>query len=1032
MHISEAAIRMNRVTLVLILMVVIGGWVTLGRLPQGEDPGFIVRVAMVTTYFPGASPERVEQLVTDRLEKVIQEIPELDYVSSESRPGISIIYVNIEESYRAMRPIWDELRRKVDKETRNLPEGVIGPFVNDDFGDVFGQVIAITGEGYTYRELKEVADEARDELLRIRDVAKVEIVGAQKEQVFLEFTSARLARYGISPMMLQQVLAQRNIIIPGGALESGQERINLEPTGNFEAVADILDTVISVPDRQEVVYLKDLVAINRGYQDPSPEGMRFNGQPALALAISMSKGGDIIALGEAVSKFKTRIKALYPIGVSFDFLARQPERVHRSVSDFLSNLMQSIAIVCLVMLVSMGVRTGLLVASLIPVTILMAFLLMGFFHIGIDQVSLAALLISLGILVDNAIVMSESIMTQVHEGQSIAEASVTSAKELSRPLLTASLTTSFAFLPIYMAKSSTGEYTAPLFKVVTLTLMSSWVLALTMIPLFCVWFLKVPHQGEEGGYNGPLYRVYRKCLVPCLTHPWLFVGSMCLAFALALYGFQFVPKRFMPDSDRSIITATVETPPGSDIAHTEAMVKCIEDFIADHHMAPEGGEGVVNWGSFIGKGAPRYILSYRPDPPESSFAYMIINASSYDAVADVVTSLQRFCDETLPEVSAKVSRLSVGPPVNHPVAIRISGRREKELFDLVGDLKNRLRLEPGVREVGDDWGRRTRKLVVRVNQERARRAGITSQDIALSLQGTLSGIQVGQYREGDDLIPIVVRSVAADRTDMEKLAGLRIYSLATGQSVPLSQVASMVPAWQNGKIIRRDRLRTVEVYADLYDGYNALSINGTIDEWLDDQSRGWGLGYRYEVAGEAEKSAKANQAIADELPFAAMLIMLLLVLQFNSLRRTFLLLCIVPLGLVGVTVGLLVARSYFGFMTLLGVVALSGIVINNANVLLDRIRIEIDENGLEPSIAVMVAAQRRLRPILLTTLTTAGGLLPLWVGGGPMFEPMAVSIIFGLLFATVITLGMVPVLYVLLFRVKVQGTVGDGVNGLLV
>ncbi|BCS98398.1 multidrug transporter AcrB [Desulfoluna limicola] len=1019
MHITEAAIRLNRVTLVMILIVVLGGWVTLKRLPQDEDPGFIVRVAMVTTYFPGASPERVEQLVTDRLEKVIQEISQLDYVESESRAGISIIYVNMEEKYKAMRPIWDELRRKVDKEIRNLPEGVIGPFVNDDFGDVFGQVLALTGEGYSYRELKHVADEVRDELLRIEDVAKVDIVGAQKEQVFLEFNSARLARYGISPLMLKQVLSQRNIITPGGALESGQERINLEPTGNFEAVAEILDTVISVPGRKEVVYLKDLVTVTRGYKDPASSKMHFNGSPALALAISMSKGGDIIRLGKSVEAFKERLERLYPIGVELHHLARQPERVHKSVSNFLSNLMQSIAIVCLVMLVSLGLRTGLLVASLIPVTILMAFLVMGFFGIGIDQVSLAALLISLGILVDNAIVMSESIMTQVREGQSVAEASVNSAKELARPLLTASLTTSFAFLPIYMAKSSTGEYTAPLFKVVTITLVSSWVLALTMIPLFCVWFLKVTPEGGEAAYDTPFYRRYRGVLRGCLSHRWLFVATMCLAFVVAMYGFRYVPKRFMPDSDRSIITATVETPPGSDIAHTEAMVTRIESFITDNVMAKEGGEGVVNWGSFIGKGAPRYIISYRPDPPESSFAYMLINTTSFDAVAEVVAKLQRFCDEKLPEVRASVSRLSVGPPVNHPVAVRISGKSEKKLFELVDGLKSRLRQEPGIREVGDDWGRRTRKLVVRVHQERARRAGITSRDIAISLQGSLSGIQVGQYRENDELIPIVVRSVAADRNDLKKLEGLRVYSITTGRSVPLSQVAEMETAWQNGKIIRRDRLRTVEVYADLYDGFNAMAINGKISRWLAEQSRSWDLGYRYDVAGEAEKSAKANQAIADELPIAAMLIMLLLVLQFNSLRRTMLLICIVPLGLIGVTVGLLVAQSYFGFMTLLGVVALSGIVINNANVLLDRIRIEIDENGLEPADAVVVAAQRRLRPILLTTLTTAGGLLPLWVGGGPLFEPMAVSIIFGLIFATVITLGMVPVLYALFFRVRV-------------
>ena len=1017
MHrLTEAAIGRNRVTLVLIAMVVLAGWVTLNRLPQDEDPGFIIRTAMVSTQFPGASPERVERLVTDRLEKAIQEISELDYITSESRPGLSIIYVNIKESYKEMRPIWDNLRRKVDRERGNLPEGVIGPFVNDDFGDVYGQVVAITGEGYSYRELKDVADEVRDELLRVEDVAKVEIVGAQREQVYLEFNSSRLAHYGLSPPLLGQILAQRNIIIPGGSLISGQERINLEPTGNFEEVAEILETVVSVPGRKEMVYLKDLVSIGRGYEDPPRARVRFKGTPALMLAISMTKGGNIITLGQSVDAFFERIQALYPIGVDFQFLTRQPERVHESVSDFLSNLMQSIVIVCVVMLVSLGIRTGLLVASLIPVTILMAFLLMGFFKIGIDEVSLAALLISLGILVDNAIVMSESVMTQSREGKSLSEAAVQSARELAWPLLTASLTTSFAFLPIFLAKSATGEYTAPLFKVVTLTLLSSWVLALTMIPLFCVLFLKVSPKKEDVEPSR-VYGVYSRLLHLFLSHRYLFVGAMVLAFMLAMKGFSYVPKRFMPDSDRRIITASIETPPGSDILFTSAMVDRVEGFIKENLLAEKNGQGIENWGSFIGEGSPRFILSHSPDPPESSFAYLIINATSYEAVAGIVSSLQGFCDNELPEVDAKVSRLSVGPPVNHPVAIRISGKEEGPLFELAQRLKQRLREEHGVRRVGDDWGPKARKLVVKVDQERARRSGLTSRDIAVSLQGSLSGITAGTFREGEERIPIVVRSEASDRTDLRKLSGLRIYSLSGNHSVPLSQVAEIEMAWQSGKIKRRDRLRTVEVYADLHEGGNALAVNGAISSWLEKEALSWELGYRYEVAGEAEKSASANEAIAVELPFAGMLILLLLVFQFNSLRRTVLLLSIVPLGLIGVTVGLLAANSYFGFMTLLGVVALSGIVINNANVLLDRIRIEIEENGLPPFEAIVVAAQRRLRPILLTTLTTAGGLLPLWVGGGPLFEPMAVSIIFGLIFATVITLGMVPVLYAIFFRV---------------
>ncbi|GAB6097668.1 efflux RND transporter permease subunit [Desulfatiferula olefinivorans] len=1020
MNLTALALRWNRLTVVLVAVIIIGGLLAAKHIPQAEDPGFIIRTAMVSTYFPGASPERVERLVTDKLEKAVQEIPELDYVKSESRTGISIIYVNIKNEYKKLRPIWDDLRRKVDAARTDLPDEIIGPFVNDEFGDVFGIIMTLTGEGFRYAELKDIADEVKDELLCIDDVARVDIYGAQDERIFIEFNNSRLAELGMSPMYVRQILDGRNIIIPGGSVTAGHERIALEPTGNFESAEEILKTVVTLPGKDEVVYLGDLVSMTRGYIDPPSSIMHHNGVPCLGLGISMRDGGNILTLGEEVSELRNRILELYPIGIEFDFLAFQPDRVHRSVSNFRDNLFQSIAIVIAVMLIALGLRTGVLVAGLIPVTIMMALLVMRFLGIGIDQISLAALLIALGILVDNAIVISESIMTQCREGKPVKQAAIDSAAELARPLLTASLTTSLAFLPIFMAKSSVGEYTAPLFKVVSITLVSSWFLALTVIPLLCVRFLKVAGSDGEGSYQTPFYKWYRRMIEAMLRHRLPVLGLIIVLFVAAMAGFRYVPKRFMPDSDRSIITALIRTPPGSDIHYTERQVAELERFIRSELMiGPDREEGVVNWGSFIGKGAPRYILPYSPEPPESSVAYMIINTTNFEAVMPAIQRLEHYCDTCLPDLTVKIARLPVGPPVNHPVAVRLSGKETDRLLALVDQVKERLRQMPGVRQTGDDWGMRTKKLVVRINQERARRAGVSSQDIAVSLQSMLSGVTIGRYRENDDLIPITLRSVAADRTDMSKLESLNVYALAGGRSVSLKQVADVEVVWEQSKILRRDRLKTVEVYADLYDGYNALEINEALTSWLDGGKRQWGLGYRYDIAGEAEKSAESNASIAEQLPFAAMLILLLLVAQFNSIRRPLILLSIVPLGMIGVTCGLLVAGSYFGFMTLLGIVALSGIVINNANVLLDRIRIEIEDNGLPPQRAIVEAAQRRLRPILLTTLTTAGGLIPLWIGGGPMFRPMAIAIIFGLLFATVITLGVVPMLYSLFFRVKV-------------
>lgn len=1022
MNITETALKLNRITIVLIAMVIIGGILAAKKLPQAEDPGFLIRTAMVSTYFPGASPARVEQLVTDKLEKAIQEIPELDYVKSESRTGVSIIYVNLKSDYKILRPIWDDLRRKIDSAKNQLPDEVIGPFVNDDFGDVFGIIMTLTGEGFEYAELKKIADDVRDEMLHIPDVAKVEIYGAQEERVFVEFNNSKLAELKISPVYLKSILDGRNIIIPGGNVNSGNERIALEPTGNFESIAEILKTVVTLPGRQEVVYLEDLVSITRGYIDPPSSVMHFNGTPCLGIGLSMREGGNIIELGSQVKKLHQRILEMYPIGVEFEFIAFQPDRVTKKVSDFKSNLFQSIFIVIIVMLVSLGLRTGILVASLIPVTILMALFVMSFFNIGIDQMSLAALLISLGILVDNAIVMSESIITQVKEGKEVKDAAIDSAKELSRPLLSASLTTSFAFLPIFLAKSGVGEYTAPLFKVVTITLVSSWILALTMTPLFCVWFLKSNTTGTENNYDSPFYKKYRKFIQLVLNNRLISISLIMLLFFFSMNCFQYVPKKFLPFSDINIITAVIETPAGSKIEHTEKLITNLENFVKKELLTgPDRKEGILNIGSFIGKGAPRYVLPYNPEPPEAKIAYIIMNTSSNEAVAPAIKRLEAYCDNFLPDVTAKITRLPVGPPVNHPVAVRISGKTNEALFAIVEKVKSRLGSTPGVRQIGDNWGSKTKKLLVKINQERARRAGVSSQDIAVSLQSMLSGITIGSYREDDSLIPITLRSVAADRQEISKLETLNVYALRTGISIPLKQVADIEVAWEPSKIFRRDRLKTVEIYADLNEGFNAMAINADLVTWLDTEKESWELGYRYAIAGEAEESAKSNKSINDQLPIAGLLILLLLVSQFNSIRRPLILMSIVPLGLIGVIGGLLVAKSYFGFMTLLGIVALSGIVINNANVLLDRIRIEIEENGLVPQQAIIEAAQRRLRPILLTTLTTAGGLIPLWLGGGPMFEPMAISIIFGLLFATLITLAVVPMLYSLFFRISYKG-----------
>ncbi len=1020
MDITRLAIEKNRIFITALAVALLSGIASYIGMPRAEDPGFIIRIALVQTFFPGASPERVEQLVTDKLEKVIQEIPELKNVTSSSKVGTSIIYVEIKEEYKNMRPIWDNLRRKIEKARSELPDAVIGPIVNDEFGDVFGSIIAVTGgDEFEYRELKEIADQVRDELLLIPEAAKVEILGAQEERIFVEYDNARLAEFGLSPLQLQALLQARNIILPGGDFSTPYEKIVLEPTGSFESADELRRSVLNIPGRRDVVRLQDLVEITRGYIDPPQVRMRHNGERALGLGVSLREGGNILDLGSAVRRVVARAQTVYPVGVEFESVAFQADAVDKKVKDFARNLLQAVGLVALVMLVFLGLRTGLIVASLIPATIVTAFLVMAVFNVGLDQMSLAALIIALGMLVDNAIVMSESIAVQMQRGKAAKDAAIDSARELRVPLLTSSLTTAAAFLPIFLAESATGEYTAPLFKVVTITLLTSWVMALTLIPVLCVALLRVKPQAASEAFATPFYHRYRATLLALLRHPWWSLAAVAVLFVVALQGLRFIPSIFFPPNDRPTLTVELDLPAATPIERTDAVVAQIEQFMLNNLMAGDnGGAGIVNWAAFVGQGPPRFFLSVNPEPPNPAYGILLVNTSSRDVIeTGVIAPLERYIKSSFPDVNATIYPLPMGPPVTSPVAVRLSGRNTEVLFHIVDAVRAKLASIPGARQVSDNWGARSKKVVVEIDETRARLAGVSHQDIAISMQTYLTGIETTEYREDDKLIPVILRSRSDERLDPSRIASINVYSQATGQSVPLLQVAAPKLVWQPGDIQRRDRLRTVTVESLLKPGVTATQVNSQLQPWLEEQEKTWPFGYSWAFGGEAETSGEANKSIGAKMPIGLLIILLLLVAQFNSFRRPLIILLTIPLALIGVIVGLLVARSYFGFMTLLGVISLAGIVINNAIVLIDRIRIEQEENGLKPARAIMESAQQRLRPILLTTATTIGGLIPLWLGGGPMWEPMAITIIFGLLFSTLLTLGVVPVLYSLLFRV---------------
>jgi len=1023
-NLTAAAIANDRVTAVALLLIALFGIQAYATLPRSEDPGFVVRTAVVTSFYPGASPERIEQLVTDEIEARIQEIPELDKVRSLSKTGVSIIWVDIQNRYTDLRPIWDKLRRKVDGARGSLPSGVRGPFVNDEFGDVFGVVVSLVGDGFSYRELSDVADRVRSELLRIGEVAKVDVYGAQEERIFIEYDNARLAELGLSPIQLRNLLQSQNILLGGGQVRTPLEVIVIEPSGSFESVEELARTLVEIPGSREVVPLEDIARVYRGYIDPPRSRMRSGGEPSLGLAVAMREGGNVLELGDRVREVLRAAEAQYPIGIDFEVIQFQPDAVGQKIDAFVGNLLQAVVIVVVVMFFFLGARAGLVVGSLIPMTMLLAMCVMGVMHIGLDQISLAALIIALGMMVDNGIVMSESILVQLERGRGAVEAAIDAANELRVPLLTSSLTTAAAFLPIYLAESNAGEYTAPLFLVVTITLLSSWLLSLTMIPLLAVRFLR-RDKVAEGALEVPAWQMYyRRILVALLRRPLLTLGATAALFALSLIGFGQVPNVFFPPNDRPTFTADLSLPVGTPIERTEEVVVAFDEFIRSNLAVSASGvrEGITSWAAFIGQGGPRFILTYSPELSAPEYAFLLMNASSRAAVDAMIPKLEGFGRERFPELETTVRPLELGPPAWPPVAVRISGTDTAKVFEIADAVKAKIRALPGSRLVSDDWGPRAKKLRVQIDPARARRAGVTNQDIAISLQTFYSGLDATEFREGDKVIPTTLRSIAELRLDIGSIESINVYSQLTGRSVPLKQVADTRVVWEPAKIQRSGRLRTVTVEAGLAPGITAASFNAVLVPWLEAASESWPASIAWELGGEVETSGKSQASIAEKLPLAALVILLLLVGQFNSIRRPLIILITIPLGLIGVVIGLLCLRSYFGFMTLLGVVSLAGIVINNAIVLLDRIRIEIEEVGRSPHVAIIEAAQQRLRPILLTTATTIAGLIPLYLGGGPMFEPMAVAIMFGLVFATVLTLGVVPVLYVVFFGVEVPRT----------
>ncbi|WP_163930966.1 efflux RND transporter permease subunit [Paraferrimonas sp. SM1919] len=1004
---TQLVLKNAKVTLFFMLCIAFLGYKAFETIPRAYDPGFTIRAAQVITQFPGASPQRVEELVTDHLEKAILQMAEIDFVKSQSKNGVSIITVNVKESYQVMRPIWDSLRRKVESAATTLPDGVSQPIVNDEFGDVFGTVIAISGNDFSYRDLKQTAEDIRSGLLLLEDVAKIDIFGIQEEQIKLVYDNQTLTKYGLTPNYIANSLSEHNIVISGGSIKFGNERITLEPTGNFNNIEEITNTQIILPQSNQSIRLGDIVKVVNSYQTPADKPVSFSGDPALSVAIAMKEGGNNIRLGEDVDAYIAQFEQGLPLGLTITKVNDSPAEVKQKVEDFTSSLVQAIVVVAIVMFAFLGWRTGIIVSALIPMSMLITIIFMIEIGVGLDQISLAALIIALGMLVDNGIVMSESILKRLENGMDKVEAAIITANELKLPLLTSSLTTSAAFLPIFLAKSTMGEYTGSLFTVVTITLLASWVLSLTLIPLLCVLLLKVNKQPKAKKINKLVW--FDNLLTALINKKWLFIGATFVVLIGSFQGMKLLPSIFFPPAERNFFKMEVIMPTGTSIEYNQEVVADIERYL-DTLKADD--TGIKNWVAYLGSGGPRYILPHSPRTSSPEYSFWVINTFDYHENPELMAKIENYINNNHPDAVATPRLIENGKSVLNPVEIRISGLDSEKTLAISKDIKQQMAQINGLKNITDNWGEKIKKINIVIDEQKLNRAGLSHQDIALSIQSASVGKKLTSYRDGVLSIPVVLSSKEQTQLDIGKLKALPIYGAS--KTIPLEQLATIDVQWQNANIYHRNRFKTVTVGAQLEGEYTAVEGVAALTPWLDEQSKSWPNGYFYEIGGEIESSQKSTATIAVNFPLAGFIVLALLLAQFNSFRKPVIILSTIPVAFIGVIWGLVIGNSFFGFMTFLGVISLAGIVINNAIVLLEQVQIEQDK-GSDTVDAVIEAAKQRMRPILLTTATTVLGLMPLLISGGSMWQTMAIAIIAGLIFSTLLTLIFIPVLYCALF-----------------
>jgi multidrug efflux pump len=1005
-------------TLVLFFILVLGaiGVGSYLRLGQSEDPDFTFRLMVVRTLWPGATAEEVELQVTDRIEKKLQETPRLDFLRSYSKPGESVVFVFVKDYSRPAEAAesWYQVRKKVGDIRPLLPPGIVGPFFNDEFGDTFGNIYALTGDGFSYAQLKEAADRVRNELLRVKDVAKVDLIGEQDEKIFVEVANAKLATLGVDSSVVFAALAQQNAVSAAGSLDTPTDKIYLRATGALDSVEAVRNVAVRAGSRQFRV--GDVARVYRGFADPPQPRLRFMGREGIGVAVSMVPRGDIIALGHALDAVTARFEATLPVGMELERVANQPVVVKRSVGDFTRSLTEAVGIVLAVCFLSLGLRTGLIVALSIPLTLAVTFMFM--FQAGIDlhKISLGALIMSLGLLVDDAIISVEMMVVKMEQGYERVKAASFAYTSTAMPMLTGTIVTAAGFLPIGLARSSTGEYTFSIFAVVTIALLVSWVVSVMFVPYLGYQLLpdfrkSGSHFDENAVYRKPFYLRFRRLVEWCVAHRWLVIGATLAAFLAALFAFRFVQQQFFPSANRLELVVDLRLPEGSSVAATEVQVKKLEALLLSE---PALKDGIENFVAYVGSGSPRFYLPFDQQLVNNNFGQFIITTRDSEAREKVRARLLRAFETGFTELRGRVNRLENGPPVGYPVQFRVVGEDKGKVREIARQVAQAMRDNEWTRDVNFDWDEPSKVIRLVIDQDRARVLGISTQELGSFLNTMLSGQAVTSYREGDKQIDVVVRGASEERRFISLLKDLAV-PVGRGRTVALAQVAEIRYGFEPGVVWRRNRLPAITVRSDLRDGIQGPVVSQQVLAKIADLKANLPAGYGIETGGAIEDSAKGSSSIAAVAPVMVLVMLTALMLQLQSFSRVALVVLTAPLGLIGVAAALLIFNVPFGFVAMLGTVALAGMIMRNSVILVDQIEQDI-RAGAEPWEAIVDSTVRRFRPIMLTAAAAILAMIPLTRSA--FYGPMAVAIMGGLMVATVLTLLFLPALYAAWFRVK--------------